>query len=105
MKDKVLGADYELSVAIVGGQKIRTLNRTYRELDKPTDILSFPLTKKSGEIFICLTQAARKAKLHERKPENYLAFLFIHGLLHLRGLDHGSRMEQEEKKIASFFNI
>src|SRR4051812_36300373 len=82
MKDKVLGQDYELSVAIVGEQKIRSLNRMYRDKDTATDILSFPLTKKSGEIFICIPQANKKSKLHDRTSKNYLAFLFIHGLLH-----------------------
>jgi probable rRNA maturation factor len=102
MKNEILGTGYELSVVFVGEQKIRTLNRTYREKDKPTDILSFPLTETSGEIFICITQARKKAPAHSRTPQNYLAFLFIHGLLHLKGLDHGSRMEN---KFASLFNI
>ncbi len=105
MTEKVLGPDYELSVVFVGEQKIRSLNRIYRKKDKATDILSFPLTEKSGEIFICIPQANKKAKLHDKTSHKYLGFLFIHGLLHLRGLDHGSIMEQEENKFTSLFNL
>ncbi len=108
MKEKVLGKTYDLSLAFVGPTKIRELNRIYRNKDKVTDILSFPLTKNSGEIFICLSDVKTKAKKTPKKTaseKDYLGFLFIHGLLHLKGLDHGSRMEREEKTISSFFGI
>jgi len=105
MKDKVLGSNYELSVVFVGKQRIRTLNRTYRQKDKATDILSFPLTKTSGEIFICLEVTKIKAKEFSRSFQNYAAFLIIHGLLHLKGMDHGSRMEAEEKLLTAHFGI
>lgn len=103
MKEAVLGADYELSLVFVGRCRMRTLNRTYRNIDRATDILSFPLDKKSGEIFLYADKARAYAKKFDRTPDEHLAFLFIHGLLHLKGLDHGSRMEREEKKFSSFF--
>lgn len=103
MKEKVLGRSYELSLVFVGPNRIRTLNRIYRRKNKATDILSFPLAKTSGEIFICLNQAKSQAKKIPRKINDYVAFLFIHGLLHLKGLDHGSRMEREEKAIFQYF--
>lgn len=103
MKEAVLGKNYDLSFVFVGRRRIRTLNRIYREKDHATDILSFPLEKKSGEIFIFLDKARSAAKKFDRTADEHLAFLFIHGLLHLKGLDHGSRMEREEKKFSSFF--
>lgn len=105
MKVAVLGTKYELVLNFVTAQKIQTLNRTYRDLDQPTDILSFPLSKNSGEIFICQTYANKKAVTFGRARENYLAFLVIHGLVHLKGFEHSSRMESIEAKYRQKFGI
>lgn len=105
IKNKVLGSDYELSLVFVTAEEIQKLNDQYRKKDYPTDILSFSLTENSGEIFICQTEADAKAPLHNKTSENYMGFLFIHGLLHLKGLDHGSKMEAEEKALCQFFGI
>lgn len=105
MKKAVLGKKYELSVAIVGASKIRELNRRYRAIDKPTDILSFPLSKTEGEIYICPTLAKKEATKFDRLYENFLLFLFIHGLVHLKGYDHGSRMESIEARFRKKFKV
>lgn len=105
MKDEVLGKDYELSVVVVGDKKMAELNKTYRQKDAPTDILSFPLDNKSGEIFLDLNYAKKKALGFGRKFENFIGFLFIHGLVHLKGFDHGEKMEQEEIVFRKKFNI
>jgi probable rRNA maturation factor len=105
MKEHVLGPEYELSLVFVGPKKMQELNKQYRGKDYATDILSFPLTETSGEIFICLSIAKEKAKDFSRKASDHVGFLFIHGLLHLKGLDHGSRMDQEERSISSVFGI
>ena len=105
MKEKILGRAYELSLVLVGPGQIRTLNRIYRQKNQTTDVLSFPLTENLGEIFICLNQAKSRAKKIPRRVTDHVAFLFIHGLLHLKGLNHGSRMEKEEEAIASHFGI
>ena len=104
MKDKVLGSSYELSVVFCGTKRIRTLNRIYRQKDKATDILSFPLTKNSGEIFICLEKVKSKARQFDRPLQNHFIFLVIHGLLHLKGMVHGSRMESKEKEFFHIFS-
>ena len=93
MKTAVLGEDYDLSVVIVGKNEIRKLNKIHRDIDKPTDILSFPLSEKTGEIYINLDMTKLEAKKFDREYENFLGFLFIHGLVHLKGYDHGSTME------------
>jgi len=104
-KSAVLGSKYELSVNFVSEAQIHKLNNVYRGFDKPTDILSFPLDKSSGEIFICLKKVTEKAPLFERSKENYLVYLYIHGLVHLKGYDHGEEMEKLETKFRKKFNI
>ena len=105
IKDEVLGSDYELSLVFIGERRARTLNRTHRQKDYATDILSFPIDDDNGEIFIYPPKASKKAKEFGWTPSNYLSFLFIHGLFHLKGFDHGSRMDSEEKRVRALFRI
>ena len=105
MKEKVLGKDYDLSLVFIDEKEIHELNKTHRNVDSATDILSFPLDKNSGEIFICLSKTKEMAKEFDRSYENFLAFLFIHGLVHLLGFDHGDKMEKEEEKYRKIFKI
>ena len=105
IKDKSLGKDYDLSLVFVGQALGRRLNREHRGKDYTTDILSFPLDKKNGEMFINPDKARSKAKEFGKTFSNYLIFIFIHGVIHLKGFDHGSRMEAEEARVRAFFNI
>ena len=105
MKQEVLGKHYDLSMAFISEEKIKKLNLTYRNKNEPTDILSFPLSKHEGEIYICLKQARKEAKKFGRKYENFLGFLFIHGLVHLKGFDHGSTMDDIEARFQKKFGI
>ena len=84
---------------------MRETNKLYRDKDYATDILSFELEKNAGEILICKTAARKKAKDFGRSFENYIAFLFIHGLCHLKGMQHGDTMERQEQKIRRQFGI
>lgn len=105
IKETVVGKKYELSLVFVGAQKMQTLNRIYRSKDYPTDILSFPVSDTMGEIYICRNIAEKKAYDFERSSNNYLEFLFIHGLVHLLGYDHGDKMEKLEKKYRKKFSV
>lgn len=105
IKNAILGPKYELSLVFTTAVKIRKFNREYRGMDQPTDILSFPLSKNTGEIFICKSEAKKMMVKFDRNYENFLAFLFIHGCVHLKGYDHGSRMEKMEKRYRNKFNI
>lgn len=105
MKNTVLGKEYRLSLAFIGSVRSRTLNRTYRKKDKSTNILAFPLSKDEGEILIDLTQSKKDMKKFGRPYENFIAFLFIHGLIHLDGWEHGSKMEDKEKAVRKIFGI
>lgn len=105
MADAVLGKEYDCSLVIVGSKKSQELNREYRGKDNPTNILSFPLDKNEGEIFLDLKKARADAVNFDRSYTNFIGFLFIHGLLHLKGLDHGAKMENAEKKVREIFKI
>ena len=105
IKNKALGKDYELSLVFVGKTRARSLNKTHRHKDYATDILSFTLDKTTGEIFIYPQKAKSKSKEFGKTFQEYLPFLFIHGLFHLKGFDHGSRMEGEEARIRRLFKV
>jgi probable rRNA maturation factor len=101
--ESVLKQGYELSLVFVGNKLSQELNRTYRHKDNPTNILSFPLSETDGEIFIDIELCKKEATEKGEKLGPYLAYLFIHGLHHLIGFDHGSRMDKEEEKLRSKF--
>ena len=107
MKEKILGKGnkYELSVAIIGTKRMRTLNKRYRNIDKPTDILSFPISENEGQIFINPEYSVREARKFNRSYANFLYFLFIHGCVHLKGHDHGAKMEKLEEGYRKHFKI
>lgn len=105
MKEAVLGKKYELSVIIVGKKEIQKLNNEYREINKPTDILSFPLSDSFGEIYINPEMTELESKKFNRDYDNFFAFIFIHGLVHLKGFDHGSTMEGIEARFRKQFGI
>ena len=80
------------TIAFVSDRKIRELNRRFREIDKATDVLSFPAGGPEeaglGDVAISVDTAAGQAKENGLKFENEIAQLILHGLLHLSGYDH-----------------
>jgi probable rRNA maturation factor len=105
IKNEALGENYELELIFLDPKEMHEINLEHHKKDKPTNILSFPLNEKSGQIFICPAYAKKEAPDFDRKYENYIGFLFIHGVIHLKGFDHGSTMENEERKIRTKFEI
>lgn len=105
MKNAVLGESYELSLVVADEATMQELNRIHRTIDAPTDILSFPLDDSHGEIFINIPLSKKMAPDFGRDYENFIGFLFIHGLVHLKGYDHGSTMERIEAKYRAEFEI
>lgn len=101
----VLGKDYALSLAFISPRVSRALNRTHRGKDKPANVLSFPLSKRSGEILIDLVTAKKQAPQFSATPSRFVGQLFIHGLFHLRGFAHGSRMDRAELRVRAKFNL
>lgn len=105
IKRRILGVKYELSLAFVGKTKATQLNATYRHKQYIPNVLSFPLNENTGEIVICPHVAKTQAAKYNLSVEGYVAFLFIHGCLHLKGLDHSDTMDKQEQKYLKLFNI
>lgn len=105
LKDAALGPNYDLSLVFVDPKESQRLNALHRGKDRPANILSFPLTDTSGEIFIDLKTSRGQAPDFDQEFENFIAFLFVHGLYHLKGFDHGAIMERKERALCKHFNI
>ncbi len=105
MKDTILGKKYVLSLVIAGDARTQTLNKTYRGKTYIPNVLSFPLEKDQGEIFLNLKQARREHRKRKESYEYFVALLVIHGMLHLKGMAHGGTMEKQEQALLSKFNI
>jgi rRNA maturation RNase YbeY len=98
IKNDILGINYSLSVAYVGEKKSKELNLQYRQKNKSTNILSFSLDKNNGEIILCPSVIKKQAPDFDRNFKNFLGFLVIHGMLHLKGYEHSSTMDKLEQK-------
>ncbi|MFA6028104.1 MAG: rRNA maturation RNase YbeY [Patescibacteria group bacterium] len=81
-----------VNVVIINPQKMREINKRYRQRDKVTDVLSFRYGPETGEVYICYDEV--------RKTAGGFAELLVHGLLHLVGYDH----ETNKKDAAKMFN-
>ena len=80
----------EVSVIFVNSEEIHEMNKQYRDIDRPTDVLSFEEYEEDylGEIFICEEKVYEQAISYDHSNEREFAFLLTHGLLHLLGYDH-----------------
>lgn len=88
-----------ISVALVGRNTIRKLNKRYRRLDRVTDVLSFNFdTRVLGEIIICYPQAKKQAERLKHSIREELKILLIHGLLHLLGYEHETKKRAVKMK-------
>ena len=89
----------EVTVVLTSDREIRRLNREYRRLDQPTDVLSFEVgdglsqEEPFGDVVVSVETARRQAKAYDAKLESELLRLAVHGTLHLCGLDHRERGE------------
>jgi probable rRNA maturation factor len=104
-----------VSVVIADDALLRALNRDYREADRATDVLSFPLAEPAaladpdarvflGEIYVSVETARRQAQRARRPLGRELVHLIVHGVLHLLGHDHATRgqrarMQREERRL------
>ena len=101
--------NYLVDVTIVDNSKIHEINRDYRNVDRPTDVISFAfmddknekvlsedIPTSLGEIIISYEKAEEQAKEYGHSIGREMSFLFVHGLLHLLGYDH---MKEEDEKV------
>ena len=97
----------EISLTLVSLEEIRELNRDYRDVDRETDVLSFPQYEGVeempeegelclGDVVICLDKVKSQAEEFGHSFEREFVYLFVHSLLHLLGYDH---MEDDEKTV------
>lgn len=105
LRKSVLGKTYELSIAYVSQAESRKLNKMHRKKDKPTNILSFSLSKTSGELVIHLPFIRKQAPLFNLSEKKFFLYLLIHGMLHLKGHVHGATMEKEEVRLCRKFEV
>jgi len=96
IKNDILGKKYSLSIACVDEKTSRKINKQYRNKNKATNILSFPLRKDMGEIILCKAVIKREAKKFNKTFPEFLGFLVIHGMLHLKGFKHSSTMDEAQ---------
>lgn len=110
--------NFEVSVTIVDNNRIHEINKEYRLIDRPTDVISFaiednddefeiffddlddddiPLPRLLGDIFISIDKAEEQAEEFDHSIEREIGFLTVHGFLHLNGYDH--QTEEEEKEM------
>lgn len=101
----------DIELIITNNEQIQILNKEYRNIDKATDVLSFPLefefeNMPIGSIIISIDYVTLKAKEYKHSLEDEFKLLFIHGLLHLLGYDHevdnGEHRQKEEDLIKQF---
>ncbi len=97
--------DFNVSIAFVDDNEIQKINKKYRHIDKPTDVLSFEGEDNFlGEIIINYSQVVRQAKELNCKIEEELIYILIHGLLHLLGYNDETEEDSKEmKKITDKF--
>lgn len=94
------------SIILVSDEEIQRINKEYRKIDRITDVISFAFEDNNkmvyndlrvlGDIYICIPQMKRQAIEYNHSEKRELAFLAVHGLLHLLGYDH---MSAEDEKI------
>ena len=98
--------NYEVSLSFVDNEEIRNLNRDFRNIDRVTDVLSFPMLSDDefdieyeeeslGDIVISIQRADEQAEEFDHSLEREICFLVCHSMFHLLGYDH---MEEEEAK-------
>ena len=113
-EEKLKNLNLYISITLTTPSKIRQLNKEYRNIDKETDVLSFPMFEKYeidkivekqeklpleetiGDIVISVERVEEQAKEYGHSFERELSYMLVHGFYHLMGYDH---IEEEDKKI------
>ena len=101
---EILPKKYELSLVFIGDTLARKLNKERRGKTYAANVLTFPLSEQSGEIFINLAQAKKQAVRYGISYRQWVLQLFIHGLLHLKGMHHGATMESTERTLVKRYS-
>ncbi|GAB6033916.1 rRNA maturation RNase YbeY [Galenea microaerophila] len=98
-------SDWQVTLRIVDPNEIQTLNRTYRQKDRPTNVLSFPFEQPVGlaepvpylgDLVVCAEVVAQEAHSQQKSLTAHWAHMVVHGMLHLQELDHMTEAEAEQ---------
>lgn len=119
--ENLQNTNFYVSVILTTPDVIKNINQEFRNIDKETDVLSFPMFEKNeiqnimeeetlGDIVISLEQVKRQAKEYGHSFERELAYMLVHGFYHLMGEDHmkedeKQRMRQKEEDVLMKLNI
>ena len=113
-EENLIGLNLYIGITLTTPNKIRKLNNDFRNIDKETDVLSFPMFEKCeideivakktkqivsetiGDIVISIDRVEKQAKEYGHSFERELSYMLVHGFYHLMGYDH---IEEEDKKI------
>jgi probable rRNA maturation factor len=114
LKTEGVASPYEVSLVFAGSETVRQLNRDYRGVDEPTDVLAFNMllqkgadssfalppdgVTRLGEVIISYPQTVQQARAQGHSTEREVALLVIHGILHLLGYDHEEPEEETEMR-------
>src|SRR5512138_1528843 len=93
-----------VTIRVVGRAEGRRLNERFRRKLHATNVLSFPYGR-SGDIVLCHPVIAREARAQGKSLRAHYAHLVVHGMLHLRGYEHGRRMEAREIRVLRRFGF
>lgn len=122
-EEKLDKTDLYLSITLSNEEYIQKINKQTRDIDKPTDVLSFPMFEKEeipktktgipdvlGDIIICIPIVKKQAIEYEHSFERELSYMLVHGFYHLMGYDHieendKAEMRKKEENILSKLNI
>jgi probable rRNA maturation factor len=98
------GAGGPIAIALADDALLRELNRDFRRLDKPTNVLSFAASPGAGDVALAFETCRREARLQRKSFARHVRHLVVHGTLHLRGFDHETAadafaMEARERRV------
>ena len=96
------GDGRKVCIRVVDETEARELNERFRDGVEPTNVLSFPaeLPDVLGDIAVCAAVVAREAKAQHKSLDAHFAHMVVHGVLHLRGMDHGTEAQAREMEAA-----
>ncbi len=105
VKERILGKKYNLSIAFVGRTESSRLHLEYSKKHGPANTLAFPLSHNEGEIVMSLETIRRFASNYKFTYSEFIVYLLIHSMVHLKGYEHSDEMETLEQKYRKEFNL
>ena len=113
IEEKLENSKLAISITLTNNENIRVINKQFRNIDKATDVLSFPMFEKDeleekikkqdfnhedvlGDIIISIEKVEAQAKEYNHSFERELSYMIVHGFYHLMGYDH---IEEDDKKV------